>query len=353
MKNILRTSIFAFMLVALGACENDTDPNITPGTSFNLQSPAPDSDFVLTPQNQDNLAMSLVWDQVNNGVPSVASYTVEMAAAGTDFENIIEAGVTNNRFLSLTVAELNGKLIAANFAPYTEADVDIRVKSTLGTSINAVVGYSNVVTVTITPYTTENPTIAVPGNHQGWSPPTAPLLASSGFGETDYEGYMWLDGEYKFLSPKPDGTFDWGTLDWGDDGTFTNTLVADGEVNCTTAAGYYYVKADTDALTYSATPTVWGIAGNATTNGWDGMLPMTYDPVAKTWSIVATLTTQAAPDNGLKFKANGAWDINFGDSGADGSLEYGGQNIGTTAGTYLIVLDLSNPREYTYTLTPQ
>jgi hypothetical protein len=30
---------------------------------------------------------------------------------------------------------------------------------------------------------------------------------------------------------------------------------------------------------------------------------MTYNKVAKTWSIIATLTTQSAPDNGMKFRA--------------------------------------------------
>jgi hypothetical protein len=62
---------------------------------------------------------------------------------------------------------------------------------------------------------------------------------------------------------------------------------------------------------------------------------MTYNKVAKTWSIIATLTTQSAQ---VKFRANNNWDFNFGDTGADGTLEAGGTNISTTAGTYLITL---------------
>ena len=80
---------------------------------------------------------------------------------------------------------------------------------------------------------------------------------------------------------------------------------------------------------------------------------MTYNPTTKKWSAIVTLTEQAAPDHGLKFRANGAWDLNYGDTGADGSLNEGGTNIATSAGTYLIELDLSHPRAYTYTLTAQ
>jgi hypothetical protein len=53
----------------------------------------------------------------------------------------------------------------------------------------------------------------------------------------------------------------------------------------------------------------------------------------------------------LKFRANGNWDLNYGDTGANGTLEEGGTNIGTIAGNYLVTLDLSNPRNYTYTMT--
>ena len=226
------------------------------------------------------------------------------------------------------------------------------------------VAYSNVITITITPYTTDLPKIAVPGNHQGWSPPTAPLMASSGFGQTNFEGYISLDGEFKFLRPKADGTFDWDgdSADWGDDGTFSGVLLNTGETNCTATAGYYWVKANTATLTYSITPiTTWGIIGSATPGGWDSSTPMTYNPTTKKWSIVVTLV-----DGEYKFRSNNIWDAGsvqynlggfqadkVGDDYAGESMSYGGANLVVTAGTYLVELDLSNPRAYTYTLTPQ
>ncbi|NJM81017.1 MAG: hypothetical protein HC854_17960 [Flavobacterium sp.] len=57
----------------------------------------------------------------------------------------------------------------------------------------------------------------------------------------------------------------------------------------------------------------------------------------------------------FKFRANNGWDLNLGgDPDGDGSMNYGGPNLTVpTAGTYLIELNLSNPRQYTYTLTLQ
>ena len=98
------------------------------------------------------------------------------------------------------------------------------------------------ITIIVTPFTTDLPKIAVPGNHQGWDPPTAPLLAASGFGETDYEGYVWLDGGYKFVAPNETGGFFWGNTDWADDGTFTGKLVENDETDCTADSWLLFCK---------------------------------------------------------------------------------------------------------------
>jgi hypothetical protein len=73
---------------------------------------------------------------------------------------------------------------------------------------------------------------------------------------------------------------------------------------------------------------------------------MTYN---KTTKFDVTLNLSA---NELKFRANDHVDLNFGDTGADGSLEFNGNNIKVpSAGNYTITLDLSSPRNYKYTLT--
>ncbi|MHB1108551.1 MAG: hypothetical protein ACYCZ2_19510, partial [Lutibacter sp.] len=51
----------------------------------------------------------------------------------------------------------------------------------------------------------------------------------------------------------------------------------------------------------------------------------------------------------IKFRFKNDWGLNYGDTGADGTLENGGANIAVTAGNYLVVLDLKN---LVYTITP-
>jgi len=58
-------------------------------------------------------------------------------------------------------------------------------------------------------------------------------------------------------------------------------------------------------------------------------------------------------DGEFKFRTNDSWDVNYGDTGLDWSLEAGGDNIPVTAGNYNIILDFSNPDAPTYTLTAQ
>jgi uncharacterized protein YcnI len=72
---------------------------------------------------------------------------------------------------------------------------------------------------------------------------------------------------------------------------------------------------------------------------------MDFDPVTKEWKIIIELGKGS-----FKFRANDGWDINLGDNGANGTLEYGGDNIAIAeAGKYEIKLKLGTP-DYTYTI---
>lgn len=363
MKKILKLSTLALLLIAGVSCENDDQKMASPSGGPELLTPLDGSSYVLDPAAGTNEVTTLVWNHADYSVQTEVNYDVEVALAGTDFATTVAGGSTTNRFVVWSHEALNTVALEAGLTPYTAGDLEVRIKSSLGSNAE-MVAYSNVITITITPYTTDLPKIAVPGNHQGWSPPTAPLMASSGFGQTNFEGYISLDGEFKFLRPKADGTFDWDgdSADWGDDGTFSGVLLNTGETNCTATVGYYWVKANTATLTYSITPiTTWGIIGSATPGGWDSSTPMTYNPTTKKWSIVVTLV-----DGEYKFRSNNIWNAGsvqynlggfqadkVGDDYAGESMSYGGANLVVTAGTYLVELDLSNPRAYTYTLTPQ
>ena len=63
--------------------------------------------------------------------------------------------------------------------------------------------------------------------------------------------------------------------------------------------------------------------------------------------VTTTLT-----DGEIKFRANDAWDVDFGAGEKEGELAAKGGNIPVSAGDYQIVVDLSNP-SYTYELIKQ
>lgn len=355
MKNITKSIIALFAILALSCSVEDVQnrPVIVGTDAPVLTAPLTGATYVLTFDNASAQVDRFTWKAANYAGDIQVTYAVEIDKKGNAFKTPQTLGSVISAYqVSVTVEQMNNALKALKATPLVSAQFEIRVKSTSGATTPM---YSNVNTITITPYSTEIPKIAVPGNHQGWAPATAPLLAATKFGNTDFEGYVWLDGEYKFLSAKPDGTFDWGTTDWGDDGTFSGVLKETNESNCSAVAGYYRVNADTKALSYSAVKTVWGVIGSASPGGWDNSTVMTYSTATKKWSVAVALTAGGE----IKFRANNAWAINIGafDAGKPGIgtvMSYDGPNIAiASAGTYLVTLDLSNPRAYTYTLVKQ
>ena len=351
MKNLLKIGALAILFIANVSCENDDQTIINPSGGPELLTPLTGSAYVLNPATASAEVTTLVWNHADYGVQTEINYEVEFSIADTEFAVITSGGLTNNRFITFTHESLNAIALSAGLTPYTAGDLDLRIKSSLGTNED-VIAYSNVVTITVTPYTTDLPKLAVPGNHQGWSDAnnfeSAPRIAASGFGETDYEGYMWLDGEFKFLAPNG-ATFAWGNTDYGDNGDFSGILVETGESNCSAIAGFYRVRANTTDLTYTTTAVSWGIIGSATPTGWDSDTDLTYNPTTKKLEIASIALVPGA----FKFRGNNAWSNGFdlGTVNADGFLVDGGDlTFSGAAGNYKVILDLSNPRRYTYEL---
>lgn len=355
MKKIIKLLFLSIFIITVSSCDNEDQELLTlsPQGSGEITAPETGYSFVLNPdENQTNTAFTLIWNSANYDVPTEISYSVEFALSGTDFAEPYLAGSTTNKTMVWNIMEFNGAVLKIGLLPFVEGAIDVRIVSTVG-SLGSTPQVSEAITIFVTPYTTDLPKISVPGKHQEWDPPTAPLLAGSAFGATDYEGYVWLTTEgdegFKFLGPDETGGFFWGNTDWGDDGSFTGILVEQDEVNCKIdETGYYFVKADTDALTYSTTAVSWGIIGAATPNGWDSDTDLIYDPVSRTLSVDIDLIAEE-----FKFRGNNEWgQFDLGTVDDDGFLQGGGNlTFDGSAGNYHVVLDLSNPREYTFSIT--
>lgn len=353
MKNIVRSLIALTLVAGFTSCEDEQDLKfVSPDAEFRILTPQSGEAVILAPETPNNPGLVMTWEEMDYGTPTEITYTIEVDKNGNDFAAPVTVATTTAAFISINTETLNGAALTAGLEPFSEGGLDVRVKSSVG-STGSEVAYSDVITYLVTPYTTETPKMYVVGNFlaasgygSDWTPSSAVPISSSGFGETDFEGYVYMNNasiEYKILPTNE--SFDG---DWGDDGSFTGTLVQTGESNITMSGpGYFRIKANTTSGTYSAQPAAWGIIGSATPTGWDSDTNMTYDATSKKW----TITMDLVGGQKIKFRANDTWDLNYGDNGADGSLEEGGSDIDVpTSGNYTVTLDLSTPREYTFSL---
>lgn len=338
-------------LIAFASCE---EANVGPTLNTSVEPPSFTSSlsgqsFVLTEDNADAEAFELSWREPGLGFKTQVDYTVEMAESGTDFADPATLAQTTATSVSMTVGELNNKMLAAGFPSNVDNDIDVRVKGVVNDDVEDM--YSDPMSIIITPYYVDvsYPQIYVPGSYQSasgytndWSPADAPPLFSANSDDV-YEGYVYMangGNQFKFT---PERTWDFDYGDDGADGTLepqsANVELAD--------PGYYKMNVDLNDLTYTITNTTWGLIGSATPDEWNSDQDMTYDPVEKVWTITLTLTAGE-----IKFRANNAWDLDYGDNEGDGFLEQGGGNIQVASGgNYTVTLDLSDyPYSYSVVL---
>ena len=176
--------------------------------------------------------------------------------------------------------------------------------------------------------------IYVPGNHQSWSPDTAPSLHGPNFNGV-WTGYSMLDGGFKFTHERK-----WaGEYKGSDFATKSKGLSGDNDIIAEKKA-FYYIKADVANSKLDATEIKsYGVIGDAAPHGWDSDVDMTWD-AEKLAFVIKDLTLK---DGTIKFRANDGWDINVGGSFDD--LRDGADNIAVTAGTYDIELYLVRTKD--------
>jgi hypothetical protein len=117
------------------------------------------------------------------------------------------------------------------------------------------------------------------------------------------------------------------------------TLNAGGDnIPVDTEADYHIVLNLSHPNEYTYQANRWGVIGSATAGGWDADQNMTWDGANNVFTATIPLTAGE-----FKFRANDGWDVNYGDTGADGTLEPGGNNIAIAeAGNYTIKLDIEH-----------
>jgi starch-binding outer membrane protein SusE/F len=403
MKNLYKSLLFALSITVLISCENEKDPVVS-ANGFNLRKisdvPTP---TVLLPTNDGDVFTNLTWDVSDNGVASVSKYSVIITnhLEEPTIENSVEykeAGLVvtaTERKCTLKNVEFNNLLNKLDASKCGLRDVDVRIKATLGEK-NQFVNYSNPINIKVTGYSIATPILSFVKD--GNTASSEPKLLSSGYtSNTDYEGYVYLQaGSYKFVRPDACGSYTSPTILGGTGSLAAGTI----DTSATPASiaipttGHYQIKANLTTNAYSIKEyRTFGIFGSGVRiSGTGNAAPMT-DNNDNVWKITVDLIKGRA----YRFKSN-LWTgtavtpmptnigttanpifVQFPDfippsgtttisllgkstvagqvievTGSDGEFTVPG-TIGTAADRqkYEIVLDVSKPRNYTYSITPK
>ena len=342
MKSLyIKTIAYSMIVLLFMSCKKDEDRIVAGnGTAPVLTSTASNT-MVLAEDNAAANAGVFSWTASSFGFEgSVVSYTLQVAAAGTNFSTVREVSVGAGLTTTLTVATLNSLVNQLGLTPGEDGKAEVRVKATISDKYTP--AYSNVLSYTVNPYQIiiDYPSLWIPGGYQGWVPATAAKVSSV----TDngiYEGYFNLPDavtEFKFTS---DPDFDHTNYGTSAEGTLD---VAGGNIKIT-GAGYYLLNVNINTLKWSYTKTTFSVAGTAV--GTE--TPMTYDVATSTWTVTKTLAAGT-----LTFNANGA-NLTYGSAAvANGKLVANGDAIPVTeAGTYKITFNVSIPGNYVYSIVAQ
>ena len=179
------------------------------------------------------------------------------------------------------------------------------------------------------------------GNESGWS--TSHILLGNGNGQ--YTGIYYLNGEFKFKPNADNWDDDYEKLE-GD--AYAGTLKQDGGPNVDAPeAGVYQIDVNLAAMTYKLTPIISVSIIGSVKGMWDTDVDLEYNVEAGCWEVTAELGAGE-----WKFRANHAWDINWG--GSESDLAQDGANLQLAEeGTYKVQLFLSYAGKHYCTVIKQ
>jgi hypothetical protein len=275
---------------------------------------------------------------VDPGFKASATYFLEACASGNNFKDSLQVLSSNqDASLKITVSALNGILLQ-KFTADVASSVDFRIRSVLsidaGTGAVPMIYASDPVSANVTIFGLPRLDLLNSGITQ---------KVESTLGDGKYIGYVKLDATKPFTLKDPDAN-----ITYGANGT---ALAVNGAAFSVAANGWYQVKADTKALTFTILPYNIGLIGDF--NNWSAPdSKMAYDAKTGSWFVTVTLTA-----GGVKFRMNDAWDqgINLGvgtgyslDNLQNGSSS---ANIPVTPGNYTVRLYINSaPFRATFTL---
>jgi len=315
------------LVLLASSCALDEWENIQLNPNAIIDLSVSGSSVVLTKDKEGQDAFTLNWPAPEFGFDAAPNYTVFLDKSGGNFAAPIAINVQGSNSKVFKTEELNKHLLNLKFVPGQQGTLNVKVEAVLG--VKKVI--SSIQNISVTAYSAfldlSTKWGIVGSGFNNWGQfPDAPFFTSKT--PNVIVAYVTLkDGEIKF---REDNKWDNNYGDDGGDGTLEK-----GGANIPVTAGTYKVTFNTLNNTYTIVPYSWGVVGSAY-NNW-GATPdfnFTYDDTSDQWRALVQLQTGE-----FKIRKNNDWALNYGDDGANGSLEAGGSNIAVTAGKYQITFN--------------
>jgi hypothetical protein len=352
---------FAFIFTA---CETEESFTIiTPEAEFVLNTPGISSVF-LNFALPDNPAFTISW---NDEVTGSTSYNVEMSTDDT-FTSPVVIGTTDKNNFSMSVIDFNSAI--ANAGVSTFKDIAIYMRVSAGSQI------TNNILLLVTTYPINAPEINNVNNGDAFalSLDNNDLIAVTvEWDDSILDSSLNQDVDY-VLEAATAGTSFAMPLEAGNVTNQNSIALTNAQLNAiaiqsgipidtigdldirvkatiTDSASGSILERISSTVTISVTTYLtvldlssnWGIVGAVT--GWGGSPDLPFWTTDVVGVFVAYVTL---PTGEIKFRENMDWANNYGDNGADETLDNGGANINiTTAGSYKVTMDLNN---LTYTI---
>lgn len=362
MKNIFykKWKLSALLLLLIPACVEEAEkPTLPAATSFVapvFESPATSATTVeLLPENESAVFETFKWKVADYGVNVSVRYELEISD-DEDFTKTASLIVAegnrggSTREVPVTVKVINDKMLALGLPGFQQATVYIRVKSTINGFVSAPLFSGSIERKAITYQTSDCGAYCTVGliggattgsDETGWVDDIdMRLLDPTGADKSTWTTTVYLYGGLKVKFRAQDS---WD-VNWGADAFPSGTGTQGGADILIPTSGYYKIIFNDQTGEYSFTSvgtTVYstiGLIGSALTgsdeDGWNTDVDLTQDESdPHIWTGTISLFAGAA-----KFRANDAWDDNWGSNTyPSGFGTGGGPDIPiTVAGTYFI-----------------
>lgn len=342
MKKILIFLISVCLSMVLSSCSDDDRDPVAELINTQVLQEASTSNVVITKDNAGQDLITFSWSAADFGFPAGVSYAVQMDKVGNNFSSPIELGTTTGLSLTLKGNALNEFFTQLGAFPTLSSDYEVRVSSFANERFGT--NFSNAIAISSTIFNPNEPDVPfmyIAAGFPNWDW-TKAFLAGSPNDDGFFEGYAFFTAASTFKLA--DGS-NVGNV-YGSSG---GGLSQDGTDFDIPTSGYYRIQADKNTLSTDIVKVDFGVIGSATADGWNSDQDLTYDSTNGVWKV--DFLSLIAGE--IKFRANDAWDINFGDDNADGTLDLNGANIQVPEeGSYTITLDFeTNPGgPYTFSL---